>query len=218
VGVKPRQSIFICSPAYSGDLNYNYVISLLNTIKNLEQNGIGYEVYFSVHDSLVARTRNDLADRFLKSECTHVLMIDSDQGWDFDAPFKMLRMNRQFITGAVPARKSVETYALTIHVNEDRTPVVDDDGMISCATNGVAFALIERSVFEQIKEKNPSVHNPYPYFQHRYFDNGGHYGEDMFFTKSWTDIGKMWIYPDITFTHGPITANYHEFLIRQPRA
>jgi hypothetical protein len=144
-------------------------------------------------------------------------MIDSDQGWDFDAPLKMLRMNREFITGAVPARKVEETYALKIHVNENRTPVVDDEGMISCAMNGVAFALIERSVFEKVKEKSPSAHSPYPYFQHRYFENGDHYGEDNFFTKSWLDIGKVWIYPNITFIHGPITANYHEFLIRQPK-
>jgi len=215
-GVKPRQSIFIATPTYSGDLSCHYVSSLMKTVKHLQANEVDHEVYFSVNDSLVARARNDLVHNFLKSECTHILMIDADQGWDYDAPLKMLRMNRKFITGAVPGRQTLETYALTIETNDDMTPKVDDQGMIYCATNGVAFALIERCVFDEIK--TVTLHEVCPYFQHRYFDNGDHYGEDMFFTKSWKDTGgDLWIYPDITFVHGPITANYHKFLINQPK-
>lgn len=214
-GAIPRQSIFITSPAYSGDVNCKFVASLLQTIKIFEENNIGYEVYFSVFDSLVARSRNDLTDKFLKSKCTHVLMIDSDQGWDPKAPLEMLKTGKGFVTGAVPARKVEETYAIKINVDENRRAIVKD-GLIECASNGVAFALIQRGVFEHIKNLNPSKHDPYPFFQHRYFDNGNHYGEDTYFVNEWLKHGNVWIYPDITFSHGPITANYHEFLLRQP--
>jgi hypothetical protein len=215
-GEKPRQSVFITSPAYSGDVNCKFVASLLQTIKIFEQNDIDYEVYFSVFDSLVARSRNDLTNKFLESKCTHVLMIDSDQGWDPKAPFEMLKTGKEFITGAVPGRKTEETYAIKINVDENRRAVVED-GLISCASNGVAFALIEREVFKVIEHNKPSVHTPYPFFQHRYFENGDHYGEDTYFVNEWLKVGgKVWIYPDITFSHGPITANYHKFLCRQP--
>lgn len=209
-------SIFIASPCYSGDVSCLFASSLLKTCKHLTDNKIPYEVYFSVNDSLVSRARNDLVDKFLKSNCTHILMVDSDQGWDHTAPYRMLKEGKEVVTGAVPARKTEETYALTIHTNEDRTPFVQD-GLIKCATNGVAFALIQRYVFDKIKCEKPSKHEVYPFFQHRYFDNGDHYGEDTFFVKTWSEYGDVWISPDITFTHGPITANYHEFLCRQPK-
>lgn len=214
--VKLPYSLFICSPAYSGELNCHFVISLIRTCELLKQNGIDYDIYFSVYDSLVARTRNDLVDKFLKSKHTHILMIDSDQGWEPEKVLKMFFKDKEFLTGAVPGRKAEETYALKIHTNENRTPFVKD-GLIKCAMNGVAFAMIKRSVFEKIKEKGTYKQEVYPFFQHKYYENGDHYGEDNFFTKSWLDIGgEVWIYPDITFKHGPIEANYHEFLLRQP--
>jgi len=215
-GKTPQSSIFICSPSYSGDFNCHFLTSLLQTCDLLKKEGILYEVYFSVYDSLVARSRNDLADRFLKSNCTHILMIDSDQGWDSKAVPAMLKLDKDFITGAVPARKVTEEYALKINTNTDRTPKVNHEGLIECTSNGVAFAMIKRCVFEKLKTTKFYKSEVYPYFQHRYYEDGGHYGEDTYFIKNWTKLGDLWIYPDITFTHGPITANYHEFLCRQP--
>lgn len=211
-------SLFICSPTYSGELNCHFVTSLLQTTDLLKEKGIEYTVYFSVFDSLVARARNDLVDKFLKSDCTHILMIDSDQGWDAEAVPKMLELDREFLTGAVPSRKQgTEQYALKIFTEGNRLPKVDDDGLIACSSNGVAFGLIKRIVFEKIKANKPYPTEVYPYFQHRYYDNGDHYGEDMFFTKTWTDIGEVWIYPDITFNHSGVIGNYHRFLMKQPK-
>ena len=211
-------SIFICSPTYTGDVSCHFLVSLLQTTELLKAKNVKYEIYFSVNDSLVARARNDLADKFLKSNCTHVLMIDSDQGWTPAAVPKMLDFNKDFITGAVVSRKpNCEEYALTIKTDEYRIPIVDSDGLLQCGANGVAFALIKRKVFEDIKNVNPSSHNPYPYFQHKYFDNGDHYGEDTYFVKQWQGIGDVYLYPDITFKHGTNEANYHKFLLNCPR-
>ena len=215
-GKSSRYSLFICSPSYSGEFNCHFVTSLLQTCDLLKKKDIPYEVYFSVYDSLVARSRNDLVDRFLKSKCSHILMIDADQGWEAKAVPEMLKLNKDFITGAVPARKVEEEYALKINTNRDRTPKVNYEGLIECSTNGVAFAMIERSVFGKIKAKEFYKSKVYPYFQHRYYENGDHYGEDTYFVKSWTELGELWIYSDITFKHGPIEANYHEFLCKQP--
>ena len=207
-------SVFICSPTYTGDVNCHFLVSLLQTIELLKNKFIRYEIYFSVNDSLVARARNDLVDNFLKSGCTHILMIDSDQGWTPEAVPKMIEFDKDFITGAVVSRKpNCEEYALTIKTDENRFPIVDDDGLLECGTNGVAFALIKRKVFEIIKECKTSVHNPYPYFQHRYFENGDHYGEDTYFVKLWQGYGKVYLYPDITFKHGTNEGNYHKYLL-----
>lgn len=214
-GETSHYSLFIGSPAYSGTLDCHYTVSLIQTCEMLKEKGIGHTVYFSVYDSLVARTRNDLADKFLKSDCTHILMIDSDQGWNPFVIPKMLDMNQPFITGAVPGRKVEETYALEICLNQDKSPVQNEQNLIKAAHNGVAFALVKREVFERIKDETLYRQDVYPYFQHVYTKEGDHYGEDTYFVKTWQDIGgDVWIYPDITFTHGPITANYQEYLLR----
>ena len=71
-------------------------------------------------------------------------------------------------------------------------------------------------MFETIKDKNPYNHEVYPYFQHKYYENGDHYGEDTYFIKTWLESGDVWIYPNITFNHGGVIGNYHEFLLKQP--
>lgn len=212
-----QQSLFICSPSYNGDFSGHFVTSLIQTIDLLKKNNVTFHIYFSVFDSLVARSRNDLADKFLQSECDRMLMIDSDQGWEPEAVLKMLEYKDAFITGAVPGRQAEETYALRLHTDEERTPFGTDDGLFEAETNGVAFAMIHREVFRLIREKYPYNHLIYPYFQHKYYENGDHYGEDTFFVKTWQEFGKVWIYPDITFTHGPITANFLKYLEKQPR-
>ena len=213
-----RPSLFICSPSYTGDFSCHFVTSMLQTCDLLKKEGIPYNIYFSVFDSLVARSRNDLVHHFLKSDCTHILMIDSDQGWEAKAVLEMLRLDKDFITGAVPARKhGFEEYAIKIATNADRTPRVNNEGLIYCDSNGVAFGMIKRKVFEEIKAQNLYNSEVYPYFQHVYYKDGGHYGEDTFFVKSWRDIGEVWIYPNITFNHGGVIGNYHEFLLKQPQ-
>jgi hypothetical protein len=142
-------------------------------------------------------------------------MIDSDQGWESKAVVDMLRLDKMVLTGAVPGRKAEETYALKIKTNEDRTPKVNDEGLIECSSNGVAFGMMKREVFDLLKTEKYSRHEVYPYFQHKYTETD-HYGEDTYFINECKQIMNVWIYPDITFTHGPITANYHDFLCRQP--
>lgn len=217
-GATPRYSLFIGSPSYSGEFCAIYVSSLLKTCQLLKEKDIPYEVYFALYDSLTARARNDIVDIFLKTDATHILMVDGDQGWPAMAVLQLLDFKKEFITGAVPNRKPQEEYAFKIFVHPDKTPIVYERSLLRCETNGVAFALIKREVFEKIKSLRPYKQPVYPFFQHYYSVVGDHYGEDAFFVKTWRDIGgEVWMYPDITFEHGPIKANYHEYLCRQPK-
>ena len=211
-------SLYICSPSYSGEFNCHFVVSLLQTIKALEKEKFFYQVEFEVFNSLAAGARNILADNFLKSQCSHMLMIDADQGWTPEAVPKMLKLDKDVLTGAVISRKpNEEIYALKIHTNTDRTPLVNNEGLIDCASNGVAFAMIKREVFEKIKETKEYKNNVYPFFQHVYYQSGGELGEDTYFINEWNKLGKTWIYPDITFIHGTNEGNYHEYLLKQPQ-
>ena len=218
VGGHKKPSLFICSPSYNGEFNCHFVVSLLQTIKCLDKAGIQYSILFEVYNSLIGGARNILADAFLKSGCSHMLTIDSDQGWSPEVIPRMLELDKDCLTGAVISRKpNCEEYALKINTYQDMTPKVNEQGLISCFSNGVAFALIKRTVFEKIKAKKEYKTNVYPFFQHIYNEDGSEFGEDMYFINEWNKIGETWIYPDITFKHGTNEGNYHQFLLKQPQ-
>jgi hypothetical protein len=45
-------------------------------------NGIGIHFYYLFNESLIQRARNYIADEFLRSDCTHLLFIDADIGFN----------------------------------------------------------------------------------------------------------------------------------------
>lgn len=66
------------------------------------------EVRFSFlfNESLITRARNYLVDEFIRSECTHLLFIDSDILFDPNDVFALLALDKDVIGGPYP-KKSI---------------------------------------------------------------------------------------------------------------
>ena len=73
--------LFIATPMYGGQCYGMYTKSLLDTANLFSENGIMHQVYYLFNESLVTRARNYCVNAFLKSECTHLMFIDSDVSW-----------------------------------------------------------------------------------------------------------------------------------------
>jgi hypothetical protein len=54
--------------------------------------GIEMKTYFLYNESLITRARNYCSDEFLRSDCTHMLFIDSDIGFDPNDVIAMLAL------------------------------------------------------------------------------------------------------------------------------
>ena len=76
-----KMKIFLATPMYGGMCHGLYTKSLMDTIGQFQQFGIPLQLYYLFNESLITRARNYLLANFLKSECTHLLFIDSDIGW-----------------------------------------------------------------------------------------------------------------------------------------
>lgn len=221
------KKLFIASLSYNGHFCADFVASLTKTLKILFNNNIDVDVFYANNDPFIERARNMLVSQFLSSDCTHILMIDSDQGWQAERVLDMLNLDYDVIAGAVPIKNpEKEDYILKLIVDNQMFPVVDENGMLEADLIGAAFMMIKKSVFTTIIDKNPSRYcfgvamNYYQFFE---VIKDGHtfYGEDMTFCKRIKECGfKINVMPDINFSHIGFKSwkgNYNSFLCSQPK-
>lgn len=77
-----KQKIFLATPMYGGQCAGIYTRSVANLVGMCSKYGIGLQFYFLFNESLITRARNYCVDEFLRSDCTHLMFIDSDIGFD----------------------------------------------------------------------------------------------------------------------------------------
>jgi hypothetical protein len=221
-----KKKLFICSPSYMGEYCDDFLNSIILTLFDLKEKGIEFIFKTLPGDSMIERARNRLIAEFLNSDCTHILMIDCDQGWDYTKVYEMLMHDKEFIAGAVPVKDpDKEDYRLWINCGINGVAITNNEGLISTSVIGSAFIMLKRELFETIIQYNSWLRcesmgvNYYSFFEITHRPN--FMGEDVTFCKRWTDLnGKIWIMPNINMIHigkKVFKGNYHKFLLNQPQ-
>ena len=77
-----KQRLCIGTPMYGGQCAGIYTKSTNDLSMLCSTHKIPMKYYFLFNESLVQRARNYIVDEFLRSDCTHLLFIDSDIGFD----------------------------------------------------------------------------------------------------------------------------------------
>ena len=77
-----KRKIFLATPMYGGQCAGMFAKSVADLTSICTANGIELRSYFLFNESLITRARNYCVDEFMRSECTHMLFIDSDIGFD----------------------------------------------------------------------------------------------------------------------------------------
>jgi hypothetical protein len=97
--------IFIATPMFGGQANYMYMISLINLLTKLGQNGIASMFEIAANESLITKARNILVEGFIKSDATHLLFLDADLGFDADDVIRMIKADKHIIGGQYAKKK-----------------------------------------------------------------------------------------------------------------
>ena len=105
-------------------------------------------VEFKTGDSLVARARNSLTSDFLKTECTHLLFIDSDLVFSAEQIGRLLAHGKEVIGGFYP--KKMEGLVQWVCNGMDGKPTPGPDGLQELRYIGTGFLLVRRDVFERV--------------------------------------------------------------------
>ena len=98
--------VFVATPMYGGMSHGMYVKSCLDLQGLLSRYGVEVKFSFLFNESLITRARNYLVDEFLRSECTHLLFIDSDIHYNPQDVVALLALDKEVIGGPYP-KKSI---------------------------------------------------------------------------------------------------------------
>lgn len=77
-----QQKLFIATPMYGGQCAGMFTKSVADLTSMCTHYGINIQLFFLFNESLITRARNYVCDEFMRSDCTHLMFIDSDIGFD----------------------------------------------------------------------------------------------------------------------------------------
>lgn len=77
-----KHKVMIATPMYGGQCAGMYTKSIADLSAIATHYGLPLQFYFMFNESLITRARNYCADEFLRSDCTHLMFLDSDIGFN----------------------------------------------------------------------------------------------------------------------------------------
>jgi len=171
--------LFVATPMYGGMCAGYYMQSVIQLMTTCQGNGVDVHFSFMFNESLITRARNSLALTFLKTECTHLMFIDSDIRFRAEDVIHMIRADKDVLCGIYP-KKEINWYSvkaamdrgvpfdqLKSHTGSFVVNLVDYVGEVTVPigtpveifNGGTGFMLIKREVFEKMDAVVPSYSN-----------------------------------------------------------
>jgi hypothetical protein len=222
------KKLMIGTPMYGGLCSAYYHFSSINLMRMACKEGLEISHQFTTTESLITRARTGIANTFLNSDCTHLLFIDADIGFEPEDVFKLLSHNLEFVCGGYPAKnidwkhisaaaqrgtpaQLLPTFASPYIYNRlSEQPEDVPAGLIEVKNAGTGFMMISKSVLEKLSGHVPDYIN-------NQFDNHGTrakeffsttikndilLSEDHYFCEKWREIGgRIFIDPSIRLKH-----------------
>ena len=241
-----KNKIFVATPMYGGMAHGLYIKSCLDLQSIMGKYGVDVKFSFLFNESLITRARNYLVDEFLRSsDFTHLLFLDSDIHYNPQDILALLALNKEVIGGPYPKKsinwgniahaarnhpdldpKELEglvgEYVFNVVKGTQQFQVTDP---LEVMEIGTGFMLVQRQVFDKMKEAYPMIkykpdHVGQKHFDgsryiHAYFDTvidtddsptgGGserYLSEDYMFCQMWRKIGgKVFLCPWMKTQH-----------------
>jgi glycosyltransferase involved in cell wall biosynthesis len=237
--VPEKMKVAFATPYYMSQGFSHHADSMIHTIIMLEKAGIDWELIRINGDSYVDRAKNTIAAEFLDSDCTDLIMIDSDEQWHPMAIARLLQHPEWIVAGAYPFKnnwgrfagnpKIVEKEGVAQYANFRALP----DGAHLLEAHNVAggFLRIKRPAMVQFAKAFPEAiytdafawpskpERIYTAFFMCDIENYERYGEDAYFSRKMQEAGiTLWIDPNISIIHYGVSGyegNMHEHLMAE---
>ena len=233
--------LIIATPFYEMKAWSPYVSSLVGSVLMLAKHTkVEVDFWSMAGCAYIDHARNAIANKFMASDNTHLLFIDSDMQWDMDGFARLLSDDVDIVGCGYPCKNAWDYFSCHIDTQEGYDPIKDSDGnvthvgppvvnekgLIKASIVPTGLMKIKREVFERLAKEQPdnfyiSKEGKIYNFFGRICENGTSYGEDVSFLRRWRSIGgECWVEPRITITHYGVkgwTGNYQEYLEGCPK-
>jgi hypothetical protein len=87
-----KRKLFVGTPMYGGACHGMFSRSMIDLGVMCAKYGIVMQVHYLFNESLIQRARNYITDEFIRSDCTHMMFIDSDIGFNPNDVITMLAL------------------------------------------------------------------------------------------------------------------------------
>ena len=220
------KKIFIGTPAYSGNVSVDYLISLVDTVRMLEFQGFEVQMAIPISGSLLIAERNKLLKKFLDSDADYFLGIDNDLGWDPRSVLRLIKSNKEFSGGCYPTRSEEKNFFFFRPIlNEDSSiKICEETGLLEMEYIPAGFILLKKSAIEKMIKKFPEKYycpkkndseDGYCLFETEVWE-GEFWGEDYVFCRRAREAGlKIYIDPSFNFKHGSNSGNILQILTEE---
>ena len=172
-----KNKLFVATPMYGGQCHGLYTKSSLDLQNMLNQYGVATKFSFLFNESLITRARNYLVDEFLRSDCTHLLFLDSDIHFNPQDVVALMALDKDVI-GAPYPKKSINwaniAHAARTHPNLDAKELENLVGEyvfnvvhgtqqfqvsepLEVMEIGTGFMMVKREVFSKFKDAYPEL-------------------------------------------------------------
>lgn len=206
------QGILFTLPIYEGNIKPAFMQSLMALQQSLILGRLPHDFMYLTNESLIQRARNNCAARFLESDYSHMMFIDSDIEFTADDVAKLWSHafdGHDLVCGLYRMKKQGAAYAAWVNGSLIEEP---EGGLIEVDYAGTGFMLISRKCLEKMIEKYGDVteHDAGGFTAWNLFgtgvrDNGdGPYfvSEDYDFCQKWRECGgKVMMDTDVRLKH-----------------
>lgn len=218
----------IASPCHHGKVETHFTLSLIQSLYILDHSNVQTNILLPATGSILAKERNQIITAFMKSDCTHLLMVDNDLSWEPSAPFKFLNIDKDFIAGVYPARSNRKDvkYIFIGDTNENGS-IKNEGPLLKMLGVPAGFVMVTRKCIETMQKQLPELYykgididgieeDGYVFFNTE-LEDGKFWGEDFVFCKRATKAGiNIWCDPTIEFNHAGTIGKLSEILTDKP--
>lgn len=191
------RKLMIGLPLYDGRLNAMAAFNIINLCSLASKYGFTIDLAHVSFCSILTKARNTLVQRFMESDCTDLLFLDSDVTFTHEDIVRLLAIstNKDVVGGIYPRKKADKNLIATVLFDENGNTNTDENGLIEADCIPTGFMLIRRHVFEKLianhpewdyydcegrEEQGPVKHSAVFDFS---IQEGLYYGEDYTFCK-----------------------------------
>jgi|WetSurMetagenome_2_1015567.scaffolds.fasta_scaffold299193_2 hypothetical protein len=224
--------LVIASAFYEVKAYSPYIVALLGSIRLLNELGIEWDYYEISGDSYVDRAKNTLANRFMDSDATHLMIIDSDMYWDisgFGRMIKHIATGCPLVGAAYPCKNIWSFFGCFPNIDKETGQVkgkeYEGGRLLDMHVMPGGFIIYSRQALEMTKPFLKTYYDMvndityYEYFKCNIEDGNVRIGEDVYFQIRYKEAGGIvWLEPDVTIKHMGIKAwegNYHQMLLNK---
>lgn len=207
--VRAQKDVWIAIPAYTGQIHLGTMRSIISDMLMLAERGDKVTILDETGNAMIAHGRDLICAKFLGSEATDLVFVDTDVTWARGSLVSLLDRPVDVVAGIYPKRSDPVDFFVRwldkpMLVADPDTGLLEVDGVPSGLLR-ITRAALTKMVLAYPKTRFADRYAPNG-FAHALFDNihegDAYYGEDFSFCRRYREIGgRIWIDPELHLGH-----------------